>query len=29
MTVDGVPAEGNVIPFDGSKETVNVRVVMG
>lgn len=29
LTVDCVPAEGNVIPFDGSKETVDVRVVMG
>ncbi len=29
MTVDGVPVEGCIIPFDASKKTVHVRVEMG
>ena len=29
MTVDGTPISGNVIPFDASKKSVDVTVVMG
>ena len=29
LTVDGAAIDGNVIPFDGSKEKVEVHVVMG